>query len=223
MIWRPSATTRCLTLMMGVALAGSSYVVLAGAQQAPRATNAPSQARLFTEAQATAGKAVYERACARCHGATLADGTAPRLVGPAFQASLSDPRVTLDDLFFIIRTTMPPRASGTLSPQDHAAVFAYVLKTNGYQSGSSLLSATAIELRLQHLQVSVAPAAPVRTPPPAFISGAPGAAPATSGPSQALLNAAARSTEWLFHTHEDRKSTRLNSSHIQKSRMPSSA
>ena len=36
-----------------------------------------------------------------CHGATLTGGTAPPLTGPAFEASWSNPRVTLADLFFI--------------------------------------------------------------------------------------------------------------------------
>ena len=63
-----------------------------------------------------------------CHGAALTGGTAPALTGPAFEASWSDPRVTLADIFFIARTSMPPRASSSLSAQDHAAVFAYILK-----------------------------------------------------------------------------------------------
>ena len=30
---------------------------------------------------------------------------------------------------------MPPRASSSLSAQDHAAMFAYILKMNGFPSG----------------------------------------------------------------------------------------
>jgi alcohol dehydrogenase (cytochrome c) len=183
-------------------IVGAGDATLDGAGQRTRAANTATPPRLFTEAQATSGKAVYERSCAACHGAALLDGTAPRLAGPAFQASWGDPRVTLDDLFFIIRTTMPPRASSTLSPQDHAAVFAYILKTNGYPSGPSSLTATSVELRVEHLQVSAAPAEPVRATPPAFIPGAAGAVPASTGPTQATLSAAAQSTDWLFHTHD---------------------
>jgi alcohol dehydrogenase (cytochrome c) len=201
MIQKPSNLTAAVALVIGIVTVGGARAVLSGAVQRTRTANTASQARLFTDAQATSGKAIYERSCAACHGAALLDGTAPRLAGPAFQASWGDPRVTLDDLFFIIRTTMPPRASGTLSPQEHAAVFAYILKMNGYPSGSSPLTATSVELRLQHLQVSAVPAAPVRAT-PAFIPGAPGAAPANTGPSQTVLSAAARSTDWLFHTHD---------------------
>src|ERR1700682_1899735 len=191
MILKPSRPRTSIALAIGIASLGAMHVALGGAAQSPRDTNPASRPRLFTEAQATSGKAIYERSCAACHGAVLLDGTAPRLAGPAFQASWGDPRVTLDDLFFIIRTTMPPQASSTLSPQDRAAVFAYILSANGYPSGPSPLTANSVELRLQHLQVSAAPAEPIRSNPPAFIPGAAGAAPANTGPSQAALNAAA--------------------------------
>src|ERR1700730_11635122 len=202
MILKPSKPRTSVALVIGIATLGATYVALGGAAQSTRDATAASRPILFTEAQAASGKAVYERSCAACHGAALLDGTAPRLTGPAFQASWGDPRVTLDDLFFIIRTTMPPQASGTLSPQDHAAVFAYILQANGYPSGPSPVTANSVELRLGHLQVSAAPAAPVRAAPPAFIPGGAGAAPANTGPSQAVLNAAAQSTDWLFHTHD---------------------
>src|SRR5438445_8696153 len=200
MILKPSNSRTSIALAIGIATLGAAHVAPVGAGQSTRA--GASQPRLFTEAQAASGKATYERSCAACHGAVLLDGTAPRLAGPAFQASWGDPRVTLDDLFFIIRTTMPPQASSSLSPQDHAAVFAYILKVNGYPSGPSPLTVNSVELKLEHLQVSAAPAAPVRATPPTFIPGAAGAAAANTGPSQDVLNAAARSTDWLFHTHD---------------------
>ncbi len=97
---------------------------------------------------------------------------------------------------------MPPRASSALSPQDHAAVFAYILKTNGYTSGPIALTSSLPQLKLQRLEVTAAAATPARSAPPAFIPGAPDAAPATSGPDQATLNDASRSTDWLFHSHD---------------------
>src|SRR6202521_4934021 len=167
MILKPSNPRTSIALVIGIATLGAAHVALGGAAQSGRAASVAPQPRLFTEAQATSGKATYERSCAACHGAVLLDGTASRLAGPAFQASWGDPRITLDDLFFIIRTTMPPQASSTLAPQDHAAVFAYILSANGYPSGPSPLTANSVELRLQHLQVSAAPAEPVRAAPPA--------------------------------------------------------
>ena len=137
-----------------------------------------------------------------CHGATLTGGTAPALTGPAFEASWGNPRVTLADIFFIARTTMPPRASSSLTPQDHAAVFAYILKANGFPSGASALTAASETAGGARAFAPDGARAPERAAPPAFIAGAPGAAPAATGPDQATLNGAAQSTDWLFHTHD---------------------
>ena len=61
----------------------------------------------------------------------------------------------------------------------------------------------SVQLKLAHLDIAAPPArAAGREAPPAFIAGAAGAAPAASGPDQATLNAAARSTDWLFHSHD---------------------
>jgi alcohol dehydrogenase (cytochrome c) len=186
--------------MFAVGAIVSSGALAGGAGQTPPSPWKP----LFTEAQAAAGKVLYDKTCASCHGGALSGGTAPPLTGPAFQASWRDPRVTLDDLFFVARTTMPPRASGTLTPQEHAAVFAYLLQANGYAAGPTPLTAASIDLKLQRLQVAAQPAA-VETPrqsPPQFIAGAPGASPASTGPDQATLTAAGRSADWLMHTHD---------------------
>jgi alcohol dehydrogenase (cytochrome c) len=157
---------------------------------------------LFTEAQAKQGEAVYANQCASCHGATLAGVTAPPLTGPAFERSWSDPRVTLDDLFFIVRTTMPPRAEGTLTDAQRAAVFAHILKHNGYPAGQAMLTAETPQLRQQRLEVRAVPPPAVRAAPAAFIAGAPGAVPATTGPDQSVLSQSAESGDWLFHNHD---------------------
>ena len=132
----PSASRVALAFGMALAI-GAAATMDAG--QSP--AGAPARAALYTDAQATAGEALYRQSCSGCHGATLIGGTAPPLTGPAFETSWSDPRVTLADAFFIARTTMPPRASNTLTAQDHAAVFAYILKMNGFPAGTTLLTA----------------------------------------------------------------------------------
>jgi len=69
-----------------IGLAGvAGGVVLFGQARQP-ASSAPSQAALFTDAQAANGKALYDKTCAGCHGVSLSGGTAPPLTGPAFQA-----------------------------------------------------------------------------------------------------------------------------------------
>ena len=191
-----------IRVALGFAIAfGICAPAPAGAGQPTSPPSPAARAALFTDAQATSGEAVYRQSCASCHGASLTGATAPSLTGPRFEASWGDPRVTLADLFFIMRTTMPPSASSSLSAQDHAAVFAYILKANGFPPGPSPLTAESAQLELEHLQAAGA-RAPARPAPPAFIPGAAGAAPATSGPDQATLNASARSTDWLFNAHD---------------------
>jgi alcohol dehydrogenase (cytochrome c) len=160
-----------------------------------------SRPELFTAAQATRGEAVYKQSCASCHGVSLVGGRAPALAGPAFARSWRDARVTLDDLFFIIRTTMPPEGSAALSPTDKADVFSFVLKSNGYPAGPVAVTAESALLKQHRLDVAVVPPA-VAPPPPAFIPGINGATAAANGPTQTTLNAAATSSDWLFHNHD---------------------
>jgi PQQ-dependent dehydrogenase (methanol/ethanol family) len=181
------------------ALAVSIATLLSGAAQpVPQVASRPA---LFTAAQAASGEALYQRSCAGCHGASLSGGTAPALTGPAFEASWGNPRLTLGDLFFVARTTMPPRASNTVTADDHAAIFAHILKVNGFPAGGSTLTAASERLEAAHLRPE-GTRAPERAAAPEFIPGAAGAAPAAGGPDQATLSRAAESTDWLFHTHD---------------------
>ena len=158
---------------------------------------------LFTDAQAKSGEAVYTRACASCHGRTLGGGSAPALTGPGFARSWRDPRITLDDLFFVMRTTMPPRQSNALTADERLEVFAYLLSANGYPAGQSPLTTNTPALRNLTVDVVVA-AAPAAAPaaPPDFVAGAATVAPAAGGPDQTALNGAASSTDWLIHNHD---------------------
>ncbi len=196
----PAPLVGRIVFVLAVTLVISTVALIAGGQSAGSPPAAPRPA-LFTDAQAVSGEALYRQSCAGCHGATLTGGSAPALTGPAFESSWSDPRVTLADAFFIQRTTMPPRASNALSAAEHASVFAYILRVNGFPAGPTLLSATSAPLEAAHLRSDAERAAP-RPAPPAFIPGAAGTAPAASGPDQATLNGSATSTDWLFHTHD---------------------
>ena len=188
-----------LAIGFGVALVAAGAGVSLRAAQGAGASARPA---VFTDAQATNGEAVYTRACAACHGRTLTGGSAPPLTGPAFAASWRNPRVTLDDLFFVMRTTMPPRQSNALSADERVAVFAYILKFNGYPAGSVALATNTTALAQLRLDIATTAMANARVEPPAFIPGAAGAAPAAGGPDQAALNAAATSTDWLVHNHD---------------------
>jgi alcohol dehydrogenase (cytochrome c) len=191
-----------LTLGFVVSFAAAGAIRSINATQNAGVPQLPGRPALFTAEQSKNGEAVYLRACAGCHGTALTGGVAPPLAGTAFGRSWSDPRVTLDDLFFVMRTTMPPRQSNALSADERIAVFAYVLQVNGYPAGGVPLTTNTATLKQRRLEVAIAAPATARAEPPAFVPGASGAAPAAGGPDQATLSAAAMSTDWLIHNHD---------------------
>src|SRR5512138_2603503 len=171
------------SVALGFGVLFASVVASVHAQNAAAGRTAARPA-LFTEAQVKTGEAVYARACASCHGRTLAGLTAPPLSGPAFGRNWRDPRVTLDDLFFVMRTTMPPRQSNALTAQERVDVFAYILSRNGYPAGPSPLAMDTARLRELRVDVAATAAGTARGEPPAFVAGAPSAASAPGGPDQ---------------------------------------
>lgn len=72
---------------------------------------------------AAAGKAVYERACASCHGPSGWGDQAPRLAGAVFQASASDDFIRQTVRRGRAGTTMRPVA---LAPDEEDALIAYI-------------------------------------------------------------------------------------------------
>jgi len=182
---------------------------VAGLATSASAGSADTQQSVFTREQVARGEIVYQRSCAACHGVTLSGDAAPPLAGPPFQASWSHPDMTLDDLFFLVRTTMPPNASGSVTLEDHAAVVAFILERNGYAPGSTPLAIGAPALEQPFSWAGtyrsssfVSAELANRAPAEAFIAGAPDAKPDPTGPDQAALDDAANSTEWLMNAHD---------------------
>lgn len=103
--------------------------------------------RLFTRLQADRGERTYMEHCALCHGGNLEGKGAPALGGPPFQAKWGDGNHTLEDLYYIVRTSMPYSEPGKLSKQQYLDVIAYVLKMNGYPEGERELVPNTAELR----------------------------------------------------------------------------
>ena len=97
--------------------------------------DAPDPPKLYTEAQAEQGKQVYTQNCAACHGDQLQGKSAPAIAGTAFlkKADLLDWSVA--DLRTIVVTQMPRDNPGSLSPDQYAAVLAYLLDKNCYPAG----------------------------------------------------------------------------------------
>jgi mono/diheme cytochrome c family protein len=101
--------------------------------------------RVYSEAQAGRGKAVYEKECANCHMADLrGEGFAPPLVDAPFAQRWRNGK--LGDLLTIVNATMPADRPNTLTPAQYAEVVAYLLKMNGYPAGEQPLSEKPADL-----------------------------------------------------------------------------
>lgn len=108
---------------------------------------------VYTEAQAEQGAAVYNGACAMCHGGRL-DGApddgdmlpAPPLARYYFLQNWDG--VSLGALFSYTRATMPKSNPSYLNDEDYAAIVAHMLATTGAPAGDVPLSSDPLELGL---------------------------------------------------------------------------
>src|SRR5207247_11225873 len=125
---------------LGIGVGGTSC-----AAADPAASSLPA---VFSTDQAKKGRQIYSASCADCHGAELEGVAAPALAGPAFVRRWEPPERSASDLLYILRTSMPKLAMGSLRPDDYLAVFAYLLQRNGWPSGSRRFDAFDTLLRL---------------------------------------------------------------------------
>jgi mono/diheme cytochrome c family protein len=99
---------------------------------------------VFTEAQADRGKAALsQNGCNGCHGAELAGDRGPALKGDRFVADWENG--SINRLFTKIRDTMPPLNAEQVAPATKLDIVAYLLKVNGFPSGSGALSADDLD------------------------------------------------------------------------------
>ena len=166
----------------------------------PQATTALAQDPsdgAYTAAQSDRGRRIYGAFCATCHGVELEGAVGPALTGPGFSAKWSRPERSAEDLYDLIRTTMPRPAANSLAESSYLQVMAYLLSRNGLPAGPRELAASAGMRELRILA-----AAGARPPAPEFIAGDSGTTPTGAGPGQSDLARAAESTDWLYHTHD---------------------
>ena len=160
----------------------------------------------FTRAQVDQGRSLYARHCAECHGAQLTSGNASALSGRDFQARWGAPSRSLHDLFYVLRTSMPFGAGGTLATDEYVAVLAFILERNGHAAGDRALVSDREALSRMRL-VSATPAAAaapgIRYPNPASMVGPKGLTPTATGPAhEALRGAASNGADWLTVTRD---------------------
>ena len=103
----------------------------------------------YTDAQAERGRAAYAMSCASCHGANLDDGAfGPPLKGIDFQGKWgSGMRESMDGLYTVTSTRMPPDRPGTLGDTTYAALLAYLAQENGVPAGATEVPTDAAALQ----------------------------------------------------------------------------
>jgi hypothetical protein len=93
---------------------------------------------VYTAGQASRGETAYAKTCARCHGASLGGGDeSPALTGGNFLGNWNG--LPLSDLQTRIKTTMPSDSVGVYDMKLVTDVMAFLLKSNGFPSGTAEL------------------------------------------------------------------------------------
>jgi len=150
----------------------------------------------FSAEQAARGQRVYGAQCASCHGAALEGATAPALVGARFVQSWAEKGAS--DFYYIVRTTMPKPAVGSLSGKDYADLFTFVLERNGMAAGTRQFDGSAAMLKTIDL-AALAATGPALEAAKDFIAGV-RKTPLGQGPSQDDLTSNKNPANWLHHT-----------------------
>ena len=163
----------------------------------------------FTRAQVEQGREVYARHCASCHGPQMTDGSAAPVAGPQFREKWSSASRSLDELFTLVRTTMPTAGGDrSLTTDEYLAVTAYILESNGMSAGDRALTADrSVLVNMRLAAVADTPSAAtgwnIKSVVPDYQEGARGRIPKAVGPTQAeLLAAEGNRRDWLTHTHD---------------------
>src|SRR6476660_3526706 len=132
---RPGSQSPCI---LGV-MAGFALILSALNHPIPVAAQVPNPRVSYTPAQAQRGEAAYIEHCESCHGRSLDDGPfAPALKGVEFRQNWAVR--SMEDLFTLVSTKMPPARPGTLGDSSYAALLAYILQENGTTPGARELS-----------------------------------------------------------------------------------
>lgn len=117
------------------ALAGAVVIAL------PAFAQAGCSGGNYTAAQAATGKTLFDNNCSACHMSNLSGGSGPALSGAKFKSYLEFTKITGEQLLSFVKSQMPYQAPGSLKSGEYDAIFAYILKYNGYPSGSTKLDA----------------------------------------------------------------------------------
>lgn len=122
-------------VMFGVAaLAFSAVAIGASSNQTARTV----WDGVYSDAQASRGKAAYQKDCASCHLESLGGADmAPGLAGDAFMETWND--LSVGEMFERVRISMPQDRPASLPRQQYADIVAYMLQVNHFPSGPAEL------------------------------------------------------------------------------------
>jgi S-disulfanyl-L-cysteine oxidoreductase SoxD len=101
---------------------------------------------VYTADQAKRGEGLFAKSCASCHGDELeGEGQAPPLTGSEFMGNWN--KQVVDDLFEIVKATMPADKPGSLSRATNADIMSYIFQVNGFPAGKTELPSDAESLK----------------------------------------------------------------------------
>ena len=141
-------------IIAGAALAGGVGFVAARPVAAQAGRNVWSG--VYNDAQANRGKQAYIGLCAECHQEGLQGADlAPALKGEEFILRWAGQSVF--DVTTMITARMPVESPGSLTRQETADIFAYILQVNRAQAGSDELSADAAAQKMIAVTARPAP------------------------------------------------------------------
>lgn len=102
--------------------------------------------RVYSDAQARRGQALYKERCASCHGEALRGGSGPPLTGDEFMAVWG--RQPLSELVGKILNTMPANDPGKLTRQQSTDLVGHILQVGTFPAGQAELGADETGLKL---------------------------------------------------------------------------
>jgi quinoprotein glucose dehydrogenase len=114
--------------------------------------------RVYSDAQARRGQALYKERCASCHGTALAGESAPPLTGAEFIGAWGGQPVS--ELVNKIVNTMPENDPGKLTRQQSADLVALILQTGKFPAGQADLGVDQAALKLITIPAALAAPAP---------------------------------------------------------------